>query len=135
MTDDRATRGAETLKKVHAEWGMPNVLSKLDDIAPDLKNMVRDFAFGEVYSRPGLDIKSRQLATVAVLAALQHSPLELKAHLHGALKLGWTKTELVEVLMQQVLYAGFPAAIHAVMSAKEVFEEYDSKSKGAKEAK
>jgi 4-carboxymuconolactone decarboxylase len=132
MTDDRSTRGTETLKQIHAEWGMPNVLSQLDDIAPDLKDMVRDFAFGDVYSRPGLDLKSRQLATVAVLAALQHSPLELKAHLHGALKLGWTKQELVEVLIQIVLYAGFPAAIHGVMAAKEVFAEYDARQDAAK---
>jgi 4-carboxymuconolactone decarboxylase len=126
MPDDRSTRGEQTLKKIHADWGMPNVLSKLDDIAPDLKDMVRDFAFGDVYSRPGLDIKYRQLATVAVLAALSRSPQELKAHLHGALKLGWSKQELLEVLIQQVLYAGFPAAIHAVLTAKEVFAEHDA---------
>ena len=128
MPDERSTRGAETLAKIHAQWGMPNVLAQLDDIAPDLKNMVRDFAFGDVYSRPALDLKSRQLATVAVLAALQHSPLELKAHLHGALKLGWQKQELIEVLMQIVLYAGFPAAIHAVLAAKEVFAECDAQT-------
>jgi 4-carboxymuconolactone decarboxylase len=128
MPDDRTARGAKTLAAIHAEWGMPRVLSQLDDIAPDFKDMVRDFAFGEVYSRPGLDLKSRQLATVAVLAALQHSPLELKAHLHGALKLGWTKEELVEVLMQIVLYAGFPAAIHALLAAKEVFAEYEARA-------
>jgi 4-carboxymuconolactone decarboxylase len=85
--------------------------------------MVRDFAFGDIYSRPTLDLKSRQLATVAALAALNNSPLELKAHLHGALKLGWKKEELVELLMQMSLYAGFPAAIHALLLAKEVFAE------------
>ncbi len=86
--------------------------------------MVRDFAFGEVYSRPGLDLKSRQLATVAALAAMNNSPLELKAHLHGALQLGWTPNELVELLMQISIYAGFPAAIHALLIAKEVFAEH-----------
>ena len=126
MADDRSTRGAEVLAKIHAEWGSPKVLSLLDDIAPDFKNMVRDFAFGEVYARPGLELKSRQLATVAALAAMDNSPLELKAHLHGALKLGWTKTELTEVLMQMAVYAGFPAAIHSLLIAKEVFAEYDA---------
>jgi 4-carboxymuconolactone decarboxylase len=128
MSNDRSILGQQTLEKIHAEWGMPRVLTQLDDIAPEVKNMVRDFAFGEVYSRPNLDLKSRQLATVAVLAALQHSPLELKAHLHGALKLGWKKEELVEVLMQIVLYAGFPAAIHALLAAKEVFAEHDART-------
>jgi len=123
MEKNRSKRGAKTLAKIHASWGSPKVLTQLDDIAPDFKNMVRDFAFGDIYSRPNLDLKSRQLATVAALAALNNSPLELKAHLHGALKLGWKKQELVEVLMQMSLYAGFPAAIHALLIAKEVFAE------------
>ena len=110
MRDDRSKRGAETLTRIHGDWGWPKVLAKLDDVAPEFKDMVRDFAFGEVYSRPGLELKYRQLATVAVLTAQNTSPLELKAHLHGALKLGWTKQELVEVIMQMSLYAGFPAA-------------------------
>ncbi len=122
-TDDRSQRGTDTLAKIHSDWGTPNVLSQLDDIAPDFKNLIRDFAFGEIYSRPGLDLKSRQLATVAALAAMNNSPLELKAHLHGALKLGWTQTELVELLMQISLYAGFPATIHGLLIAKEVFSE------------
>src|SRR3954464_13298093 len=119
-TEDRTQRGADILAKLHP-WGVPNVLGPLEQIAPDFKNMVRDFAFGEIYSRPGLDLKSRQLATVAMLAAANTSPLELKAHLHGALKLGWTKTELVELLMQVAVYAGFPAAMHGLLIAKEVF--------------
>jgi 4-carboxymuconolactone decarboxylase len=129
MSEDRSKRGAETLAKIHAEWGSPKVLSQLDDIAPDFKNMVRDFAFGEIYSRPGLDLKSRQLATVAALAAMDNSPLELRAHLHGALKLGWTREELVEVLMQMAVYAGFPAAMHSLLIAKEVFAEIDARKK------
>jgi 4-carboxymuconolactone decarboxylase len=128
MSTDREKRGAETLSKIHGDYGWPKVLGQLNDIAPDFKNMVQNFAFGEVYSRPGLDIKSRQLATVAVLTAQNTSPLELKAHLHGALKLGWKKQELVEVIMQMCLYAGFPAAIHGLMIAKEVFAEYDAGS-------
>jgi 4-carboxymuconolactone decarboxylase len=62
---------------------------------------------------------------VAALAAMHNSPMELKAHLFGALKLGWKKEELVEALMQIALYAGFPAAVSALMVAKETFAEYD----------
>ena len=126
MPDDRSTRGAKTLAKIHGEGGggsWSQTLAKLNDIAPDFADMLQNFAFGEVYSRPGLDIKYRQLATVAVLTAQNKSPNELKAHLRGALKLGWTKQELTEVIMQQVLYAGFPAAIHGLMIAREVFAE------------
>jgi len=123
MSTDRTQRGAEVLKKIHGAWGSPKVLSQLDDVAPEFKQMVKDFAFGEIYARPGLDLKTRQICTVAALAALNNSPLELKAHIHGALELGWTKEEIVEALMQIALYAGFPAAIHALLIAKEVFTE------------
>jgi 4-carboxymuconolactone decarboxylase len=125
--DDRTQRGAEILRQLHADFGAPNVLAPLEEIAPDLKNMVRDFAFGEVYARPGLALKQRQLVTVAALAAMGNTGIEFKAHLHGALKLGWTKDELVEALMQIAIYAGFPAAIHALLVAKEVFAEHGAR--------
>ena len=124
MPDDRSTRGAETLAKIHGD-GWTKTLAKLNEISPDFADMLQNFAFGEVYSRPGLDIKYRQLATVAVLTAQNKSPNELKAHLRGALNLGWSKQELTEVIMQQVLYAGFPATIHALTIAKEVFAEME----------
>lgn len=127
MPSDRTQRGKAILSRIHGQYGSPNVLDPLEKIAPDLKNMVRDFAFGEMYARPGLDLKSRQLVTVAALAAMGNTSIEFKAHLHGALKLGWKKEELVEALMQIALYAGFPAAIHSLLVAKEVFEEYDAR--------
>jgi 4-carboxymuconolactone decarboxylase len=129
VQEERSQRGAEILRQVHAGWGAPNILGPLEEIAPDLKNMVRDFAFGEIYARPGLDLKSRQMVTVAALAAMHNAPTELKAHLFGALKLGWKKEELVEALMQISLYAGFPAAVGALMVAKEVFDEVEAGGK------
>jgi len=122
--DDRSKKGADILAQLHA-WGTPNVLGPLEQIAPDLKNMVRDFAFGEIYARPGLALKQRQLVTVTALAAMGNTGIEFKAHLLGALKVGWTKEELVEALMQLAIYAGFPAAIHALLAAKDAFAEAD----------
>jgi 4-carboxymuconolactone decarboxylase len=127
MADPRSRRGGKILRQIHADWGAPNVLGPLDEIAPDLRAMVRDFAFGEIYARPGLDLKSRQLVTVAALAAMHNAPLELKAHLFGALKLGWKREELVEALLQIALYAGFPATLSALTVAKEVFAELDAR--------
>ncbi len=63
-TDDRSKKGEQILAQLHA-WGTPNVLGPLEQIAPDLKNIIRDFAFGEIYSRPGLDLKQQQLVTVS----------------------------------------------------------------------
>ena len=98
-------------------------MGPLGEVAPEFKEMVRDFAFGEIYARPGLELKTRQMVKVAALAAMGNDGVEFKAHLHGALNVGWTKEELVEALMQIAIYAGFPAAIHALLAAKEVFEE------------
>jgi len=126
---DRSERGAEILKALHGAWGVPNVLGPLGEVAPEFKEMVRDFAFGEIYARPGLELKTRQMVTVAALAAMGNDGVEFKAHVHGAMNLGWTREELVEALMQIAIYAGFPAAIHALLAAKEVFEERESKGK------
>ena len=127
MAEERSARGDEILKQLHG-WGQVNVLGPLDELVPDLRGIVRDFAFGEIYARPGLDLKSRQMVTVAALAAMHNAPTELKAHLFAALKIGWKKEELIEALLQISLYAGFPATISALMVAKEVFAEVDART-------
>ena len=88
---------------------------------------VFDFAYGDMYSRPGLDIKSRELATVAALTALGNAPLQLKSHINGALNAGWSREEIVEAIMQMAVYAGFPASLNGLYAAKEVFAEIDKK--------
>ena len=89
-------------------------------LAPDFYRYVAATAFGLIWSRPGLAIRDRSLATVAQLSALGRSD-ELRAHLRGALNVGLTQDELVEVLMQTAVYAGVPAANEALKVAAEVF--------------
>ena len=89
-------------------------------LAPDFYRYVAETAFGMIWSRPGLAIRDRSLATVAQLAALGRSD-ELRAHLRGALNVGLTREELVEVLIQTAVYAGVPAANEALKVAAEVF--------------
>ncbi len=86
---------------------------------------VVDFAYGQQYSRPGLELKSRYIATIAALTALggQTSP-QLKVNIEGALKAGLSKHEIGEVIWQMSLYGGFPAAINALNAVLEIFEEY-----------
>src|SRR5205814_9307685 len=96
-------------------------LQSLNEIAPALADFVVEFGFGDVFSRPGLDLKTRELVTVGALAAMGNAPAQLRAHVQGALNAGCTQQEIIEVLMQMVLYAGFPAAINGVAAAKEVF--------------
>jgi 4-carboxymuconolactone decarboxylase len=88
-------------------------------LAPDFYRYVAESAFGMIWSRPGLAIRDRSLATVAQLAALGRTG-ELRAHLAGALNVGLTREELVEVLMQTAVYAGVPAANEALAVAAEV---------------
>ncbi len=89
-------------------------------LAPDFYRYVAESAFGMLWSRPGLAIRDRSLVTCAQLAALGKSA-ELAAHLRGALNVGISQTELVEMLMQTAVYAGVPAANEALKVAAEVF--------------
>ncbi len=88
-------------------------------LAPDFYRYVAETAFGMIWSRPGLAVRDRSLVTVAQLAALGRTD-ELKAHLRGALNVGLSREELVEVLMQTAVYAGVPAANDALKAAAEV---------------
>jgi 4-carboxymuconolactone decarboxylase len=118
-----ATRGERILRQLDPD-SVGQMISALADVAPDMPRVITEFAFGEIYARPGLDLKSRQLATVAALAALG-AGAQLKPHLKAALNVGWRRDELVEVLMQMALYGGFPAALSALAAAKEAFAERD----------
>ena len=99
------------------------IIAGLADIAPDFARYLVEFAFGDIYARPGLDLRSRQIATVAALTALGALP-QLKVHIHGALTTGCSREEIVEVIMQMAVYAGFPAALNALALAKEAFAEH-----------
>jgi 4-carboxymuconolactone decarboxylase len=118
--NERYRRGREVLDRLDPELG-PRILAAYEDIAPDFGPMLAEFAFGEVLARPGLDLRTREIATVAALAALGTAPAQLRAHMRAALNLGWTREELVELMMQMAVYAGFPAALNGLAAAKEVF--------------
>jgi 4-carboxymuconolactone decarboxylase len=97
-------------------------LASLEDVAPDLGIYVMEFAFGDIHCRPGLSLASREIATVAALTAIGTAGPQLRAHIDGALNVGCTDQEVVEVIMQMALYAGFPAALNAMQIAREVFQ-------------
>ncbi|EES43204.1 4-carboxymuconolactone decarboxylase family protein [Burkholderia mallei PRL-20] len=82
--------------------------------------MLVEFGFGDIYSRPQLDLKSREIAT------LGHAQPQLKVHIEAALNVGCTRDEIVEVFMQMALYAGFPAALNALFAARDVFGQRDA---------
>jgi 4-carboxymuconolactone decarboxylase len=120
MENERFNRGWEKLKEIDGKAG-ENVIESLRDIAPDFARLLIEFPFGDIYSRPGLDLKSRELAVVAALTALGNARPQLIVHIHGALNVGCSKQEIIEVIMQMAVYAGFPAALNGIFAAKEVF--------------
>lgn len=120
MNSKRYEQGAARL----AEMGHDSPIgTMLDQIAPDMTKYIYEFAFGDIHSRPGLDKKSRELVIMTAIASLGHAPLELKSHVNMALHVGWTREEIIEALMQLTVYVGFPTAINAIFTAKEVFDE------------
>lgn len=123
LSDDRFKRGLELLDRIDGEAGH-KVIESLSDIAPDLANYIIEYPFGDIYNRPGLGLKLREIATVAALTALGNAAPQLRVHLHAALNVGCSKEELIETIMQMSVYAGFPAALNAIFIAKEVFAEH-----------
>ncbi|MDF2998043.1 MAG: carboxymuconolactone decarboxylase family protein [Xanthobacteraceae bacterium] len=117
---DRLARGKARLKEITGQSG-EKVIEAMAEIAPDFARYIFEFGYGDIYSRPGLDLRTRMLATVAGLVALGHAERELEVHIGSALNVGASRDEVVEVIMQMALYAGFPAALDALYIAKRVF--------------
>ena len=122
--ETRYERGLSVLEALDREQGA-RILAALDEIAPDFGRLLVEFAFADICARPGLDLKSRELATFAALTALGTAPAQLRVHIQAALNLGWSREEVTEVIMQMAVYAGFPAAMNGLAAAKEVFGAAD----------
>lgn len=96
-------------------------------LAPDYAEWVTEFALGQVWARPGLDLKTRSLCTVAALTALGRIN-NLKTHIRGAIGNGATRDEIIEVILHMTIYGGFPDAWDGLAAAREVFAALDSAS-------
>ena len=123
MHSERFITGQKMLQKVDGKGG-DAVIESLQDIAPDFARYLLEFPFGAIYSRPGLELRSREIATVAALTALGNAAPQLKVHIGAALHVGLTQDEIVEVIMQMAVYAGFPAALNGLFAAKEMFASH-----------
>lgn len=120
MTSERYTTGLEMLQRVDGKGG-DAVVASLQAIAPDFARYLIEFPFGDIYARPGLDLRSREIATIAALTALGNAAPQLKVHIAAGLHVGLSQEEIIEVIMQMAVYAGFPAALNGLFAAKEVF--------------
>lgn len=122
MKSERYKIGLEKLGEIDGQAG-EKVINALKEIAPDFADLLIEFPFGDIYSRKGLDLKSREIATVAALTAMGTAAPQLKVHVHGALNVGCSQQEIIEIMIQMAVYAGFPAALNGLFIAKEVFNE------------
>ena len=113
--------GLATRKQVMGEDFVANAFANASDFTRPIQEHITSKAWGDVWQRPGLDLKTRSLITVAMLTALgkQH---ELKGHLRGAINNGVTPAELQEVLLHAAVYCGVPTAVDAFRTAAEVVD-------------
>ncbi|GLX05549.1 carboxymuconolactone decarboxylase family protein [Microbispora sp. NBRC 16548] len=120
--EERYAYGLKVLNEVDGEAGQ-RVVASLADVSPELGHQVVAWAFGDMYARPELSPRDRQLVTLGVLTALGGCEIELDVHLNAALNVGLTATEIAEALLHSAVYAGMPRAINATLVAKKVFAE------------
>lgn len=122
----RFKNGWEKLKEIDGEAG-EKVFNNLKDISPDLGNYIIEYAFGDVYTRKGINLKSKEIAVVAALTAMGNAQPQLKVHINGALNTGSSINEIKEVILQMSIYSGFPNCINGMNALKEVLNERHAK--------
>jgi 4-carboxymuconolactone decarboxylase len=120
---DRYRRGLDVAERIAADKLNHFVKSGIAEVAPDFARMVIEFAFGDLYSRDGLDLKSREIIAIAALATNGTAGPQLRLHVESAASVGITKEEIVETLMQVALYAGFPAALNALADCHDLLTD------------
>ncbi|WP_454729623.1 carboxymuconolactone decarboxylase family protein [Cellulosimicrobium protaetiae] len=129
FTDDRPTTRAERYEHGRGVFGAVNatagaVLAEaLADVSPELEHQISAWAYGEIYARPHLEPRDRQLVTLGMLSALGGCEPQLEIHVRTALDVGLEPAEIVEALLQSAVYCGFPRALNATAVAKQVFAE------------
>lgn len=121
ITMSRYEKGKEVLESIQ-QRPVEEIFKDLEDVAPDLGRFVIEYPYSEIYTRSEVDLKTRELCTVAALTVLGTVP-QLKDHINAALNVGNSETEIVEIIMQMSAYCGFPKAINGIVAAKEVFDD------------
>ncbi|WP_406166764.1 carboxymuconolactone decarboxylase family protein [Streptomyces sp. NBC_00996] len=120
--EERFEHGLEVLQRVDGEAGQ-RVVDALADINPELGHQIVAWAFGDIYDRPGLAPRDRQLVTLGMLTALGGCEAQLDVHVNAALNVGLTPEQIVEALLHSAVYCGVPKALNATFAAKKVFAE------------
>ncbi len=117
---DRYEAGIKMRRAILGDAHVDASLAKRDELTTDFQNLITRYAWGEIWSRPGLPPQTRSLITITMLVALNREE-ELRLHLRAALKNGVTQGEIREALLQSAIYCGVPAANSAFRVAQEIF--------------
>ncbi len=122
MSDPTYDRGMEVRRAVLGDAHVDRAIERTDDFTADFQDLITRYAWGEIWSRPGLDRRTRSAITLTALVAL-NKPEELAMHVRAALRNGLTPDEIKEVLLQSAIYCGVPAANSAFAIAQQVLQE------------
>ncbi|HBP31210.1 MAG: carboxymuconolactone decarboxylase family protein [Advenella sp.] len=120
---DRRQRALELLKTLDPE-APDKVAARLDRLSPDFAELILGFAFADIVSRPCIDLKTRQMLTVAALMAMGTASSQLEFHIRAALNVGVTREEVIEILLQIAVYAGVPACMNGITATELAFDAY-----------
>lgn len=125
MTSELFEKGLRVRREVLGAEHVDASISQADDFSRPLQELVTEYCWGAVWTRPGLDRKTRSLLNLGMLTALNR-PHEIKLHLKGALNNGCSKEDIMEVFLQTAIYCGVPAAVDSFRVAKEFFQEVEA---------
>lgn len=117
-------KGLKNRQEVLGAEHVQKSLDAADDFTADMQKLVTEWCWGEIWTRPGLDRRTRSFLNLAFLTALNR-PHEIRLHVRGALNNGITREEIREVVLQAAIYCGVPAALDAMKVALEVFKDID----------
>nr|WP_195971041.1 carboxymuconolactone decarboxylase family protein [Clostridium thermobutyricum] len=122
MMKTRFQTGMENLNLIDGTIG-GNVITSLEDIAPDIGKYIVEFAFGDIYSREILSLQEREIITLTSLLTSGGCENQLKVHINASLNVGISKEKIIETFIHCIPYVGFPKVLNAVFVAKEIFAE------------
>ena len=117
--DERHDAGMEVRRAVLGDAHVDRAVAGTTEVTEEFQNLITRYAWGEIWSRPGLKLRDRSIAVLSSLIALGHWE-ELGMHVRAALTNGLTREEIIEVILQSAIYAGVPAANHAFSIAKDI---------------
>lgn len=135
--DEASAEYQHAMNEIRKQLGpmADSYIQKIKAVSPEFAWVNVTFPFGELYTRDAVDLKTRELCTVAGLTVQGFSLPQLKVHVDAALRCGASREEVIEIIIQMIAYSGFPAATNALMTAQAVFDDHDAAKKAKKAAK